>query len=61
MYVFVNRFASYDHLMAFWFLIEPSIYKMVRVSRAKSAAKMNEVVTHARPSTVGRLWFDCDL
>ncbi|KAJ4942588.1 hypothetical protein JOQ06_012442 [Pogonophryne albipinna] len=38
--------------MAFWFLIEPSIYKMVRVTRAISAAKRNEeVVTHARPST----------
>lgn len=49
---FVNRFPSYDHLMAFWFLIEPCIYKMVRVSRAKSAAKMNEeVVTPARSST----------
>lgn len=55
MYVsFVNRFPSYDHLMAFWGLIEPSIYKMVRVSRAKSAARRNEeVATPARPSTVG--------
>ncbi|KAJ4940035.1 hypothetical protein JOQ06_029466 [Pogonophryne albipinna] len=45
-------FPSYNHLMAFWFLIEPSIYKMVRVTRAISAAKRNEeVVTHARPST----------
>ncbi|XP_030610768.1 uncharacterized protein LOC115798161 [Archocentrus centrarchus] len=49
---FYTRFPSYDHLMAFWFLIEPCIYKMVRVSRAKSAAKRNEeVVTPARSST----------
>ncbi|KAJ4943736.1 hypothetical protein JOQ06_006234 [Pogonophryne albipinna] len=49
---FNTRFPSYNHLMAFWFLIEPSIYKMVRVTRAISAAKRNEeVVTHARPST----------
>ncbi|KAF3855268.1 hypothetical protein F7725_023323 [Dissostichus mawsoni] len=25
-----NKFSSYDNLMAFWFLMEPSIYKMVR-------------------------------
>ncbi|XP_034061864.1 uncharacterized protein LOC117539709 [Gymnodraco acuticeps] len=49
---FYTRFPSYNHLMAFWFLIEPSIYKMVRVTRAISAAKRSEeVVTHARPST----------
>ncbi|XP_033947499.2 uncharacterized protein [Pseudochaenichthys georgianus] len=49
---FYTRFPSYNHLMAFWFLIEPSIYKMVHVTRAISAAKRNEeVVTHARPST----------
>uniref|UniRef100_A0A669CMC1 Uncharacterized LOC109200509 n=2 Tax=Oreochromis niloticus TaxID=8128 RepID=A0A669CMC1_ORENI len=46
------RFPSYDHLMAFWFLIEPCIYKMIRVSRAKSAANRNEeVLTPARTST----------
>ncbi|KAL3973524.1 NF-kappa-B inhibitor-like protein 2 [Sarotherodon galilaeus] len=52
MYVsLVNRFPSYDHLMAFWFLIEPCIYKMIRVSRAKSAANRNEeVLTPARTS-----------
>ena len=50
---FVNRFASYDHLMAFWSLIEPCLYKMVRFSRAKSAAQKNEeVVAPARASTV---------
>ncbi|XP_033986621.1 uncharacterized protein LOC117482592 [Trematomus bernacchii] len=49
---FYTRFPSYNHLMAFWSLIEPSIHKMVRVTRAISAAKRNEeVVTHARPST----------
>lgn len=55
MYVsLVNRFPSYDHLMAFWVLIEPCIYKMIRVSRAKSAANRNEeVLTPARTSTVG--------
>lgn len=48
MYVsFVNRFPSYDYLMAFWFLIQPSIYK---ISKAKSAAKRNEeVVKPAHP------------
>ncbi|KAI9517917.1 hypothetical protein NQZ68_001086 [Dissostichus eleginoides] len=51
---FYTRFSSYDNLMAFWFLMGPSIYKMVRVSRAKFAAKINEEVdTLARPSTVG--------
>ncbi|KAL4007773.1 hypothetical protein ACER0C_001625 [Sarotherodon galilaeus] len=49
---FYTRFPSYDHLMAFWFLIEPCIYKMIRVSRAKSAASRNEeVLTPARTST----------
>ncbi|KAJ4933065.1 hypothetical protein JOQ06_029902 [Pogonophryne albipinna] len=53
---FYTRFPSYNHLMAFWFLIEPSIYKMVRVTRAISAAKRNEeVVTHARPSTQNQM------
>lgn len=49
---FYTRFSSYEHLMLFWSLIEPCIYKMVRVTRAKSAAKRNEeVVTPARSST----------
>ncbi|KAJ8273933.1 hypothetical protein GJAV_G00107130 [Gymnothorax javanicus] len=49
---FYTRFPSYEHLMSFWSLIEPCIYKMVRVTRAKSAAKRNEeVVTPARSST----------
>ncbi|XP_026006691.1 uncharacterized protein LOC113011376 [Astatotilapia calliptera] len=49
---FYTRFPSYDHLMAFWVLIEPCIYKMIRVSRAKSAANRNEeVLTPARTST----------
>ncbi|KAL3983384.1 acetyl-CoA C-acetyltransferase [Sarotherodon galilaeus] len=49
---FYTRFPSYDHLMAFWFLIEPCIYEMIRVSRAKSAANRNEeVLTPARTST----------
>jgi hypothetical protein len=49
---FVNRFASYNHLMSFWSLIEHCLYKMVRVSRAKSAAQKKEVVAPARASTV---------
>ncbi|KAL7859111.1 hypothetical protein SRHO_G00142580 [Serrasalmus rhombeus] len=49
---FYTRFPSYDHLMAFWWLIEPSIHKMVRVSRAKAAAKKNEDVSHSRMSGV---------
>ncbi|KAL7399690.1 hypothetical protein ABVT39_000316 [Epinephelus coioides] len=45
-----TRFSSYEHLMSFWTLIEPCIYKMVK---AKSAAKRNEeVVTRARSSTL---------
>ncbi|XP_037389022.1 uncharacterized protein LOC119262176 [Pygocentrus nattereri] len=47
---FYTRFPGYDHLMAFWWLIEPSIHKMVRVSRAKAAAKKNEDVSHSRMS-----------
>ncbi|XP_076867640.1 uncharacterized protein LOC143518768 isoform X2 [Brachyhypopomus gauderio] len=47
---FYTRFPSYDHLMAFWWLIEPSIHKMVRVSRAKAAAKKNEDVSHSQMS-----------
>uniref|UniRef100_A0A3B4DHG4 THAP domain-containing protein 1 n=1 Tax=Pygocentrus nattereri TaxID=42514 RepID=A0A3B4DHG4_PYGNA len=49
---FYTRFPGYDHLMAFWWLIEPSIHKMVRVSRAKAAAKKNEDVSHSRMSGV---------
>ncbi|XP_014860504.1 PREDICTED: uncharacterized protein LOC106928634 isoform X1 [Poecilia mexicana] len=44
---FYTRFPSYKHLMAFWFLIEPWIHKMVRMSRAKLAAKGNEEMTSA--------------
>ncbi|XP_061591062.1 uncharacterized protein LOC133456583 isoform X1 [Cololabis saira] len=36
---FYTRFPSYNHLMAFWFLVEPSFNKMVRVSRAKLARR----------------------
>ncbi|KAM4741348.1 uncharacterized protein FYW61_002859 [Anableps anableps] len=39
---FYTRFPSYKHLMAFWFLIEPWSHKMVRMSRAKKAAKRDE-------------------
>ncbi|XP_051988728.1 uncharacterized protein LOC127648178 isoform X2 [Xyrauchen texanus] len=33
---FYTRFSSYDHLMRFWQLIEPSLQFMVRVSRART-------------------------
>ncbi|XP_043978237.1 uncharacterized protein LOC122834146 isoform X1 [Gambusia affinis] len=39
---FYTRFPSYKHLMAFWFLIEPWIHKMVSMSKAKLAAQGNE-------------------
>ncbi|XP_019212472.1 uncharacterized protein LOC102082281 isoform X4 [Oreochromis niloticus] len=49
---FYTRFPSYNHLMAFWVLIEPCIYKMIRASRAKSAANTDEeVLTPARTQT----------
>ncbi|XP_014885651.1 uncharacterized protein LOC106946064 isoform X2 [Poecilia latipinna] len=47
---FYTRFPSYKHLMAFWFLIEPWIHKMVRMSRAKLAAKGNEEMMTSAPS-----------
>ncbi|KAL4008190.1 hypothetical protein ACER0C_002042 [Sarotherodon galilaeus] len=39
---FYTRFPSYNHLMAFWVLIEPCIYKMIQASGAKSAANTDE-------------------
>ncbi|XP_039869404.1 uncharacterized protein LOC120722458 isoform X2 [Simochromis diagramma] len=49
---FYTRFPSYDHLMAFWVLIEPCIYETIRASRAKSAANTDEeVLTPARAQT----------
>ncbi|KAL4008195.1 hypothetical protein ACER0C_002047 [Sarotherodon galilaeus] len=48
-----TRFPSYNHLMAFWVLIEPCIYKMIRASRAKSAATTDEeVLTPAHTQTL---------
>ncbi|XP_030015473.1 uncharacterized protein LOC115436698 [Sphaeramia orbicularis] len=35
---FYTRFHSYDHLMAFWRLIEPATSKMIRVTNAKEAS-----------------------
>ncbi|KAL4008194.1 hypothetical protein ACER0C_002046 [Sarotherodon galilaeus] len=50
---FYTRFPSYNHLMAFWVLIEPCIYKMIRASRAKSAANTDEeVLTPASTQTL---------
>ncbi|KAJ8274530.1 hypothetical protein COCON_G00091550, partial [Conger conger] len=34
----VLRFATYEHFMCFWHLIEPSTSKIVSVSRAKGAS-----------------------
>ncbi|KAK7144577.1 hypothetical protein R3I94_010866 [Phoxinus phoxinus] len=51
---FYTRFPSYHNLMLFWRLVEPSVHKMVRASRAKAAEKLNEAVTSVRPThTVG--------
>ncbi|XP_048101279.1 uncharacterized protein LOC125295790 [Alosa alosa] len=44
---FYTRFPSYDHSMAFWWLTEPSVHKMVRITRARAAAKKNEEVTRS--------------
>ncbi|KAJ8271412.1 hypothetical protein COCON_G00102710 [Conger conger] len=35
---FYTRFATYEHFMCFWHLIEPSTSKIVSVSRAKGAS-----------------------
>ncbi|KAL0970440.1 hypothetical protein UPYG_G00241950 [Umbra pygmaea] len=40
---FFTRFASHAHLMAFWRQIEPATGKIVRVTRARTAAKTDEV------------------
>ncbi|KAK9958513.1 hypothetical protein ABG768_010627, partial [Culter alburnus] len=32
---FYTRFPSYRHLMSFWWLIKPSIHKIICVSRSK--------------------------
>ncbi|XP_058621123.1 uncharacterized protein LOC131533086 [Onychostoma macrolepis] len=34
---FYTRFVTYNHLMAFWRLIEPASHNMVRVTRARAA------------------------
>ncbi|XP_076834484.1 uncharacterized protein LOC143480597 isoform X1 [Brachyhypopomus gauderio] len=39
---FYTRFATYNHLMAFWSLIEPSTGKMLRITRARAASKKNQ-------------------
>ncbi|CAB1350362.1 unnamed protein product [Coregonus sp. 'balchen'] len=40
---FFTRFASHAHLMAFWKQIEPATCKIIRVTRARSVAKTDEV------------------
>ncbi|CAM4537219.1 unnamed protein product [Leuciscus chuanchicus] len=47
---FYTRFPSYHNLMLFWRLVEPSVHKMVRASRAKAAEKLNEAVTSVHPT-----------
>ncbi len=36
------RFVTYNHLMAFWRLIEPASHNMVRVTRARAATTRSE-------------------
>ncbi|XP_076876897.1 uncharacterized protein LOC143526126 [Brachyhypopomus gauderio] len=38
---FYTRFATYDHLMAFWSLIEPSTSKMLRVGQASGGSHLS--------------------
>ncbi|KAK9966354.1 hypothetical protein ABG768_003471 [Culter alburnus] len=40
--MFYTRFATYNHLMAFWRLIEPASHNMVRLTRARQAKTKNE-------------------
>ncbi|XP_058647728.1 THAP domain-containing protein 2-like isoform X2 [Onychostoma macrolepis] len=39
---FYTRFVTYNHLMAFWRLIEPASHNMVRVTRARAATTRSE-------------------
>ncbi|CAB1316006.1 unnamed protein product [Coregonus sp. 'balchen'] len=48
---FFTRFASHAHLMAFWKQIEPATCKIIRVTRARSVAKTDEV-PHTGNATV---------
>lgn len=52
-----HRFASHAHLMAFWKQIEPATCKMVRVTRARSVAK-NDEVPHTGSATVN-IFYSC--
>ncbi len=36
------RFVTYNHLMAFWRLIEPASHNMVRVTRARESTTRSE-------------------
>ncbi|XP_046874028.1 uncharacterized protein LOC124466285 [Hypomesus transpacificus] len=47
---FYTRFASYRHFMMFWGLIEPSVHKKIRKSRARAAERRNEPVSVVRPA-----------
>ncbi len=40
--MFKCRFVTYNHLMAFWRLIEPASHNMVRVTRARAATTRSE-------------------
>ncbi|XP_034024724.1 uncharacterized protein LOC117509014 [Thalassophryne amazonica] len=48
---FYTRFASHAHLMGFWKQIEPATANIVRVTRARSAAK-TDLVPHCGSVTV---------
>ncbi|KAI2655910.1 50S ribosomal protein L29 [Labeo rohita] len=52
---FYTRFPSYRHLMSFWWLIEPSIHKIIHVSRAKSAARKQEDIIRELPPSERQL------
>lgn len=49
-----HRFATHAHFMAFWRQIEPATGKIVHVTRARTAAKTDEV-PHTASATVNVL------
>ncbi|MED6267500.1 hypothetical protein CHARACLAT_012924 [Characodon lateralis] len=48
---FFNRFASHAHRMGFWKQIEPATLNIIRVTRAQSVAKTDQV-PHSASATV---------
>lgn len=45
-----HRFASYAHLMSFWSQIEPAVHDIVRVTRARTATKADDVRQAVNPT-----------